>query len=134
MSPKQLCFGLLAAGLILSGCATADSESAADSDVDTSFPARSVSYKTYRFDSYERKRAANAFRVLKAEMLFELVIDRQGNVQRIHAVKSRLAEAESSRFKALVAQMKFSTAESDDPFPYRAMFFPLQLTTSLIER
>jgi hypothetical protein len=113
----------------LTGCATTQSDESAENE--PTFPTKSIAEAKYSFDSFDRKRAVKAYSKLRADLLFELVIDRQGNVIMIRTLRTRQDEYMTGGFKAHVAGMKFTPAPSDDPYPYRTLFYPLDTHTEL---
>ena len=131
MSMKKMRSGwlaLLTAFFVLSGCSAVEPNS---EPVDLSFPTKSVSEKTFNFDRYERNRAVAAYQKLKADLLFELVIDREGKVEKIRVVRTRLDGYMTAGFRAYVGQMKFTPATSNDPLPYRTLFYPMSTRTEV---
>ncbi|MBC8095556.1 MAG: hypothetical protein H7Y43_07070 [Akkermansiaceae bacterium] len=123
------CLGLLAACFYLSGCATAELESEA---AEPEFPARSVASKSFRFDSQDRKRAITAYRKLGANLIFEIIIDRKGNVEEIRVLRTKLDDTLTAGFKAYVARMEFTPAQTGDPYPFRALYYPMKTKEEII--
>lgn len=115
--------------LYLSGCATPPSDGGADGQA--SFPVKSIAEATFSFDTFDKKRAVKAYNKLRANLLFELVIDREGNVVKIRTLRSRLDDYMTGGYKAHVLGMKFTPAPSDDPYPYRTLFYPVSTKTEL---
>jgi hypothetical protein len=112
----------------VSGCATTESD---PTQIELSLPTKSVADTDYRFDQFEKERAIRAYRRLRAEILFELVIDREGHVQKLNVVKTKMDDYSTIGFSGHVSGMKFTPAPANDPHPYRALFYPLQVDTKL---
>jgi hypothetical protein len=119
--------GILVLGL--SGCATTQSDEAAQ--VEPSYPVKSIAEAKFSFDNFDKKRAIKAYNKFRANLLFELVIDREGNVVMIRTIRSRLDDYFTFGFKGHVQGMKFTPASSDDPHPYRTLFYPVATRTEL---
>lgn len=105
------------------GCAASAPDAG---EKEPSFPTKSVENKEFTFDKFDKERAVRAFRKLRASMLFELIVDRQGKVVNIRVLKTKLDDYPSYSFKGYVSQIKFSPAPGHDPYPYRALFYPLK--------
>lgn len=115
------------------GCASHSAEEAEAAP--PSFPAKSVATNTFCFTALEKKQAIKYYHRLRANILFELIIDRSGNVVRLKVVRTNLDSFMTSAYKTHVMQgMKFTPAAEDDPYPYRAMYYPVSNRTEIIER
>ena len=115
--------GLLAAIFLAAGCGSIG----AYKRPEARFPILSVADENFTFDREERQRAIHAAWMVKAGTLFELLLDRQGNVVKIRLVHTRLTDEETTAFKAQLYKHKFEPARPESPFPYRALFFPMRV-------
>lgn len=119
----------LSSALLFYGCKTADANDPTAGEA--FFPVKSVDDSSYHFDSFERKRAIRAYRKLKADLLFELVINQAGAVVNLKLLSTTEDDYTTGSFSAHVRSMKFSPAPINDPQPYRALFYPLTLEHKL---
>jgi len=116
--------------LVVCGCATTEPED----DSRPSFPVMSIPENKFTFDKIDRDRAVRAGSKLRAHAVFELVIDRNGDVVRIRTLRSQLDDYSTSAFKMNVQHMKFTPAPDTDPLPFRTLFYLLQIQHDWIER
>lgn len=114
---------LLAALFLFNGCGSVGHYKRPEAR----FPMLSVADEDFTFDKEERQRAIHAAWMVKAGVLFELLLDREGNVLKIRVVHTRLTEDETTAFKAFTYKHKFRPARPEDPHPYRAMFLPMRV-------
>lgn len=115
--------------LLFYGCKTADANNPTPGEA--YFTVKSVDDSSYHFDSFERKRAIRAYRKLKADLLFELVINQAGAVVTLKLLSTTGDDYTTGSFGAHVRAMKFSPAPKDDPKQYRVLFYPLTIEHKL---
>ena len=64
-------------------------------------------------------------------MLFEVVVNRAGEVVRIRVAHSLEDDSITSQFKAQVAATRFEASPKGDTMPYRTFFFPMRTKTTV---
>ena len=120
--------GLFLASAGLAGCTTHKPQAVGAAPT---FPAKSIPDKSITFDEFDRKRAIRAFSKVRAHMLFEVVINRDGNVVQVRTIRSLMDDISTAQFKASIWAMKFTSAASRDPYPFRALFVPVGTSTEI---
>lgn len=121
---------LMVSLLALCGCATANSEGDVETPV-AIIGEKSIAEAEYSMSREERAAAIRSYQKMRAQILFELIINRTGEVVKVRVASSRQDDYTKSFFKSSMASVKFRNAAEDDPLPYRTFYFPLKLETSI---
>ena len=115
---------------LLTGCATTSSGPTPERTVEI-IAEKSIPSSEYAMTGTERTAALRVFRQMRAHMLFEIVVNRAGNVEKVRVTRSSHDDYSTAAFKSQVATTTFPPASREDPNPYRTFFFPLKIETSI---
>ena len=115
---------LIASAVLFCGCETIDPVAIENAQV--YFPPlfKVVDEPRFCFEPAERERALQEYRELEANTLFELVIDRAGQVKQARIVTTRHPEHRRADMLAHARRMVFS--EDPESSRYRAFYLPMQ--------
>jgi len=95
---------------------------------------KSISEPKFVLTSADRSIALAAYRKMRAGILFEVIVNRSGQVAKIRIVRSLEDETVSHAFLNQMANSLFEPSRADGPGRYRTFFLPLRTSTAIIER
>jgi hypothetical protein len=116
---------LLSAVLLAAGCkSTLDPEAVQNADLYFLPRFKYVEKPVYCFSAEERERALQEYRKTRSNILFEFVIDSEGQVKKVRFVQTYEASHRQQDILAHARSMVFSPDAESDKF--RAFYYPVK--------
>lgn len=85
----------------------------------------------YSLTKAEKQAALRKLRQMRGELLYEVIVDRAGTVQKIRVVKRLAGEDQDYYTIGFMHRIKdYRFSASTNPAPYRTFFYPMQVNST----